>query len=137
MKNVVLALALLPCALLGAATEEGFVPLFNGRDLSGWEGAVTNGRFRVDADGTLVCATGHIHTMLLISGDGGKTWSEPLIVDPCDGKWDRSPSGYTSVFECEPGVLSLVWDDPKEGIAEGREPGKVRQVYQAKIKIMQ
>ena len=58
MKNVVFALALLPCALLGAATEEGFVPLFNGRDLSGWEGAVTNGRFRVDADGTLVCVPG-------------------------------------------------------------------------------
>ncbi len=90
-------------------------------------------RLLLMSDGTLICATGHIHTMLLISGDGGKTWSEPLIVDPCDGKWDRSPSGYTSVFECEPGVISLVWDDPKKGIAEGREAGKVRQVYQAKI----
>ena len=87
------------------------------------------------SDGTLVCATGHIHTMLLVSGDSGRTWSEPLIVDRCDGKWDRSPSGYTSVFECSPGVISLVWDDPKEGIAEGREPGKVRQVYQARIRI--
>ena len=86
-------------------------------------------------DGRIVIASGHIHTMLLVSEDNGETWSEPMIIDPCDGKWDRSPSGYTSVFECSPGVLSLVWDDPKEGIAEGREPGKVRQVYQARIRI--
>ncbi len=87
-------------------------------------------------DGTLVCASGHIHTMLLFSGDNGKTWDGPHIVDPCDGKWDKSPSGYTSVFECEPGMLTLIYDDPKEGIAEGREPGKVRKVYAAKIKVV-
>jgi len=86
-------------------------------------------------DGTLVCASGHIHTMLLFSDDNGVTWSEPQIVDACDGKWDRSPSGYTSIFECAPGIISLVYDDPKEGIAEGREAGKVRQVYQVKLKI--
>ena len=87
------------------------------------------------SDGTLVCASGHIHTMLIFSDDNGKTWSEPHIVDECDGKWDKSPSGYTSVFECEPGIVSLVYDDPKEGIAEGREAGKVRQVYHVLIKI--
>ena len=87
------------------------------------------------ADGTLVCASGHVHTMLLLSDDGGATWSEPFIVDECDGKWDRSPSGYTSLFEPSPGVLSLVYDDPKEGIAEGREAGKVRQVYHVLLKV--
>ncbi len=87
------------------------------------------------SDGTLVCASGHIHTMLLFSDDNGKTWSEPYIVDECDGKWDKSPSGYTSVFECSPGVISLVYDDPKEGIAEGREAGKVRQVYHVTLKV--
>lgn len=86
-------------------------------------------------NGTLVIASGHVHTMLLFSDDFGATWSEPHIVDPCDGKWDRSTSGYSSIFECEPGMISLVYDDPKEGIAEGREPGKVRQVYQVKLKI--
>lgn len=85
------------------------------------------------SDGTLVIASGHIHTMLLFSRDGGKTWSKPAIVDFCDGKWDKSPSGYTSIFECSPGVISLVWDDPKEGIASGDAPGKVRKVYAAKI----
>lgn len=86
-------------------------------------------------DGTLVCASGHVHTMLLFSEDNGKSWEGPFIVEYCDGKWDKSPSGYTSVFECEPGVLSLVYDDPKEGIAEGREAGKVRKIYAAKIKV--
>ena len=85
--------------------------------------------------GTLVCASGHIHTMLFFSDDDGATWSKPYIVDECDGKWDKSSSGYTSIFECEPGVISLVYDDPKEGIAEGRESGKVRQVYHVKLKI--
>lgn len=86
-------------------------------------------------DGTLVCASGHIHTMLLFSDDNGRTWSEPYIIDECDGKWDRSPSGYTSVFECEPGVISLVYDDPKEGLVENREAGKVRKVYAVKVKV--
>ncbi|MBQ7160951.1 MAG: exo-alpha-sialidase [Clostridia bacterium] len=86
-------------------------------------------------DGTLVCASGHIHTMLLFSDDNGATWSEPVIVDECDGKWDKSTSGYSSIFEPTPGVLSLVYDDPKEGIAEGREPGKVRQVYHVLLKV--
>ena len=87
------------------------------------------------SDGTLVCASGHIHTMLLFSDDRGKTWSEPHIIEECDGKWDKSTSGYSSIFEPEPGILSLVYDDPKEGIAEGREAGKVRQVYQVLMKI--
>ena len=86
-------------------------------------------------DGTLVCASGHIHTMLLFSDDNGATWSEPVIVDECDGKWDKSTSGYSSIFEPTPGVLSLVYDDPKEGIAEGREAGKVRQVYHVLLKV--
>ena len=86
-------------------------------------------------DGILVCSSGHIHTMLLFSQDGGATWSEPFIVEECDGKWDRSPSGYTSVFECEPGVLSVVYDDPKKGIAEGLEAGKVRQIWVAHVRV--
>lgn len=36
-------------------TDSGFVPLFNGRDFSGWTGGCTNGFFAVDSDGTLKC----------------------------------------------------------------------------------
>lgn len=36
-------------------TDSGFVPLFNGRDFSGWTGGCTNGFFSVDSDGTLKC----------------------------------------------------------------------------------
>lgn len=86
-------------------------------------------------DGTLVIASGHIHTMFLFSEDDGKTWSEPFIVEFCDGKWGDSPSGYTSLFETEPGVLTIVFDDPKEGKAEGGEYGKIRKVYSAMYRI--
>lgn len=86
-------------------------------------------------DGTLVCCSGHIHTMLLFSDDKGKTWSEPFIVEECDGKWDKSPSGYNSVFESRPGELTIVYDDPKEGISEGAEPGMLRNIYIARYRI--
>ena len=57
MRGLFLSGALLAAVTASAAVgcEDGFVSLFNGKDLSGWEGATTNGRFRVDADGTLVC----------------------------------------------------------------------------------
>lgn len=80
-------------------------------------------------DGTLVIVSGHIHTMLLFSDDGGLTWSEPFIVEPCDGKWDKSPSGYNCVFEPKPGLLSIIFDDPKAGIAENAGEGKLRRIY--------
>ena len=51
--------ALLVCLFVGMATgavaagadEEGFVPLFNGRDLTGWEG---NAKLWVVEDGMLI-----------------------------------------------------------------------------------
>ena len=59
--------------------------------------------------------------MFLLSRDGGKTWSEPCIVEYCDGKWGQSCSGYHYVMESAPGEITIVFDDPKEGIAEGDE----------------
>ncbi len=87
------------------------------------------------SDSTLVIASGHIHTMLLFSTDNGKTWSKPFIVEECSGKWGQSASGYTTILECEPGVLSLVYDDPKEGIAEGGEEGHVRKIYAVTLRL--
>lgn len=72
-------------------------------------------------DGTLVISSGHIHTFLQFSTDGGKTWTEPEILEKCDGKWGESCSGYNYITESRPGELTLVFDDPKEGIAEGDE----------------
>jgi len=55
-KKLMVALGMAAALAAGATeAEPGFVSLFNGRDLSGWEGATTNGRFRVDAEGCLVC----------------------------------------------------------------------------------
>lgn len=88
------------------------------------------------SDGTLVCLSGHIHTMLLFSHDMGRTWSEPCIIEECDGKWDKSPSGYNSAYESAPGELTVIYDDPKEGIAENAEPGRLRNVYLAKCKVI-
>lgn len=48
-----LAAALAGCAAIGTDDEAGFVPLFNGRDLSGWEGATDS--YGVSSEGYLTC----------------------------------------------------------------------------------
>ena len=87
------------------------------------------------SDGTLVCSSGHWHTMLLFSDDKGKTWSEPFICEECDGLWDRSATGYTSIYESCPGELTVVYADPKEGIAENAPDGRKRRIYSKTFKI--
>ena len=86
-------------------------------------------------DGTLVCASGHLHTMLIFSDDDGKTWSEPFICEECDGLWGDSATGYTSVYESRPGEITIVYADPKDGIAENAPDGKKRKVYSKTYKI--
>lgn len=87
------------------------------------------------SDGRLVLVSGHIHTFLMFSEDEGVTWSEPFIVEECDGKWGNSPSGYNTAFESAPGEITIIYDDPKEGIAEGKPYGYVRHVYMRKYRI--
>ena len=41
------------CSTFGTNDEEGFVPLFNGKDLSGWEGATDT--YCVSPEGYLTC----------------------------------------------------------------------------------
>lgn len=84
-------------------------------------------------DGTLALASGHEHNFLMFSDDGGLSWSEPLIVEECYGKWGDSPSGYNTVCECAPGELALVYDDPKELI--DAPEGRKRQVYAERLKV--
>ena len=84
-------------------------------------------------DGTLVISSGHIHTFLQFSADGGLTWSEAKILEECDGKWGESCSGYNYITESRPGELTLVFDDPKEGMAEGDK--FPRRIYVRRYKI--
>ena len=62
-------------------------------------------------DGTIVCESGRPGVFLLFSADNGKTWYAPFIVSSLDGRWGHCPSGYNSITEVEPGVLSLIYDD--------------------------
>ena len=84
-------------------------------------------------DGTLVISSGHVHTFLLFSSDGGLTWSEPCILERCDGKWGQSCSGYNYITESAAGELTLIFDDPKEGIAAGDD--FLRRIYVRRYKI--
>jgi len=60
--------AFVPGLLAADAKEEGFVPLFNGRDLAGWEGA-TKGY--VAQDGRIVCK----------KAGGGNLWTVKEFAD--------------------------------------------------------
>lgn len=79
------------------------------------------------ADGTLALTTGHEHNVLLFSDDGGRTWSDPCMVEECYGKWGNSPSGYNTIVESRPGEITIVFDDPKALI--DAPDGRKRQLY--------
>lgn len=53
MKPVYLLLALLPALTFAAEVEEGFTPLTNGKDLTGWKTVGGNGKFEM-VDGEIV-----------------------------------------------------------------------------------
>ena len=87
-------------------------------------------------DGTLVLSSGHRHTFLQFSEDNGRTWSEALILEVSEGEWGESCSGYNTIMESRPGELTVVFDDPKERLAQGYKPGNVRQVYVKRYRII-
>ena len=87
------------------------------------------------SDGTIALLSGHIHTFLMFSEDEGMTWSEPHILEECDGKWDKSTSGYGCAFQAPDGTICVIFDDPKEGIAENAPPYHLRRVYLRKYEI--
>jgi hypothetical protein len=47
MKNILITLALIP-SLASAAVEEGFTPLTNGKDLTGWKKVGGNGEYKME-----------------------------------------------------------------------------------------
>ena len=85
-------------------------------------------------DGTLAMTTGHKHNVLLFSDDSGRTWSEPCMVEYCDGLWGNSPSGYNTIAESRPGEITIVFDDPKALMDQPE--GHKRQVYIRRYKVV-
>jgi len=62
-------------------------------------------------NGVIVCASGRPGVFLQLSFDGGKSFTDPDFVTDFDDGWGRCSSGYNSIFEIEPGVLALIYDD--------------------------
>jgi len=85
--------------------------------------------------GLIVCTSGKWDTFFLVSEDDGKTWSERHIIAENDGQWDRGPSGYTSVFEVEPDVILVVYDDTEDRVSEFKNPYDRRVVYATRYRI--
>ncbi len=126
------------CAILRTGGHEVVSPLYCTHSLDGgksWEPpyeicswGVLPKLLRL-SDGTIALISGHEHNFLLFSEDNGRTWSEPVIFEPCYGKWGNSPSGYNTIIESRPGEITVIYDDPKEKIAENAPEGYKRQVY--------
>ena len=79
---------------------------------TGVEGAFPS--LAVLSDGLVVMSYGRPGAMLVFSADGGRTWTDPTVVDP------TPYSGYTDVVETAPGELLVGFGardylDPKTG----------------------
>ena len=60
--TIILAAALCLAANIASAGEEGFVPIFNGKDLDGWQGIGGDTSSYYVEDGQLICKdTGKVH----------------------------------------------------------------------------
>ena len=86
-------------------------------------------------NGVILCCSGKWDIFLLASEDEGKTWTKPFVISENDGRWDRGPSGYNSVFETEPNVLTVVYDITEDKVSEDIKLGERRIVYISRYKI--
>jgi len=73
-------------------------------------------------NGLIVCSSGRPGVYLLFSRDDGKTWTEPQWITQYYGK--RCSTGYTSIAEMDPGVLTILYDD----VERNPEEQPIRQV---------
>ena len=85
--------------------------------------------------GAVVCASGKWDTFFLLSGDGGKSWSKPYVIAENDGQWDRGPSGYVTVAQIEPDILTVVYDTTEDKVSDDIVPGERRIVYISRYRI--
>ncbi|MFP4250376.1 MAG: sialidase family protein [Armatimonadota bacterium] len=82
---------------------------------TGFEGVAPD--LVVMEEGTLACTTGRPGAWLLLSADGGRTWTDAFSIDA------ERYSGYTGACEVEPGVLligygAMNWLNPETGERE-------------------
>lgn len=88
--------------------------------------------------GRIVVATGHPDVFLLVSDDGGKTWSDKVTVQDDPGDWGMTTSGYHSIFECEDDVITLIYDASFEAKVDLPEEAPLhRYVYQKTFKLIE
>lgn len=68
--------------------------------------------------GMIVCLAGRPGFFLVTSRDEGVTWSEPLVITDDHRQFGQCSSGYGSIAEMEPGVLTVIYDESRE--ADGK-----------------
>ncbi len=88
--------------------------------------------------GRVVVATGHPDVFVLVSDDGGITWSDKVTVQDDPGDWNKTTSGYNSIFECEDGVITLIYDASFEAKNDVPEDAQLqRYVYQKTFRLIE
>jgi hypothetical protein len=68
-------------------------------------------RLLLMSNGVIACSSGRPGIFLIFSRDGGKTWTEPRWVTRYHARWGQCSTGYSSINEMDPGVLTILYDD--------------------------
>ena len=88
--------------------------------------------------GRIAVCTGHPDVFLLVSDDGGRTWSDKVTVQDDPGDWGMTTSGYSSIFECEDGVITVIYDASFEAKKDLPEDAPLhRYVYQKTFRLIE
>lgn len=86
-------------------------------------------------NGAIVLGSGKWDTFFMLSADGGESWSDRVIVKENDGRWDRGPSGYVSLFEVADDELLIVYDHTDDRVSDDIVTGERRFIYADRYKI--
>jgi len=88
--------------------------------------------------GRIAVATGHPDVFLLVSDDGGITWSDKVTVQDDPGDWGMTTSGYSSIFESDDDVITVIYDASFEAKNDVSEDAPLhRYVYQKTFKLVE
>lgn len=78
-------------------------------------------------NGVIVCLSGRPGFFLLFSHDEGANWSEPYAITTDHRQWGQCSSGYGSIGELEPNVLTVFYDESVENDGRRIVNTKMRQ----------